>query len=145
MSGSKLYPVPETAKRDALIDQATYDSWYRESLESPQTFWAARANELLDWMSPWHTVHSGDFGKGEAHWFDGATLNVSVNCIDRQLATRADQTAIIWEGDEPDQAKHISYRELYEQVCKLANALKARGVKKGDRVCIYMPMIPEAA
>ena len=145
MSGSKLYPVPETAKRDALIDQATYDSWYRESLESPQTFWAARANELLDWMSPWHTVHSGDFGKGEAHWFDGATLNVSVNCIDRHLATRADQTAIIWEGDEPDQAKHISYRELYEQVCKLANALKARGVKKGDRVCIYMPMIPEAA
>ncbi|MCC1497894.1 AMP-binding protein, partial [Alcanivorax sp. 1008] len=145
MSGSKLYPVPETAKRDALIDRATYDAWYRESINSPDTFWSARANELLDWMTPWHTVHSGDFGKGEARWFDGATLNVSVNCIDRHLPQRADQTAIIWEGDEPDQSKNISYRELHEQVCKLANVLRARGVKKGDRVCIYMPMIPEAA
>ena len=145
MSGSKLYPVPETAKRDALIDRATYDAWYRESLDSPDTFWAARASELLDWMTPWHTVHSGNFAKGEARWFDGATLNVSVNCIDRHLPQRAEQTAIIWEGDEPDQSKHISYRELHEQVCKLANVLKTRGVQKGDRVCIYMPMIPEAA
>lgn len=145
MSGSKLYPVPETAKRDALIDRATYDAWYRESLDSPDTFWAARASELLDWITPWHTVHSGDFAKGEARWFEGATLNVSVNCIDRHLPQRAEQTAIIWEGDEPDQSKHISYRELHEQVCKLANVLKTRGVQKGDRVCIYMPMIPEAA
>jgi acetyl-CoA synthetase len=145
MSGSKLYPVPETAKRDALIDRATYDAWYRESLDSPETFWASRASELLDWMSPWQSVHSGDFSNGEARWFDGATLNVSANCIDRHLAERADQTAIIWEGDEPDQSKRISYRELHDQVCKLANVLKTRGVKKGDRVCIYMPMIPEAA
>ena len=145
MSGSKLYPVAETFKRSALIDRATYEAWYRESLDSPDTFWASRANELLDWMSPWQSVHSGDFSKGEARWFDGATLNVSVNCIDRHLAERSDQTAIIWEGDEPDQSKHISYRELHEQVCKLANVLKTRGVKKGDRVCIYMPMIPEAA
>ncbi|MEE4249336.1 MAG: acetate--CoA ligase [Alcanivoracaceae bacterium] len=145
MSGSKLYPVPETAKRDALIDRATYHAWYRESLDSPDTFWASRARELLDWITPWHTVHSGDFGKGEAQWFDGATLNVSANCIDRHLPERADQTAIIWEGDEPDQSKHISYRELHQQVCKLANVLKTRGIKKGDRVCIYMPMIPEAA
>ena len=145
MSGSKLYPVAETFKRSALIDRATYEAWYRESLDSPDTFWANRANELLDWMSPWQSVHSGDFSKGEARWFDGATLNVSANCIDRHLAERGDQTAIIWEGDEPDQSKHISYRELHEQVCKLANVLKTRGVKKGDRVCIYMPMIPEAA
>ncbi len=145
MSGSKLYPVAETFKRSALIDRATYQAWYRESLDSPDTFWASRANELLDWMSPWQSVHSGDFSKGEARWFDGATLNVSANCIDRHLAERGDQTAIIWEGDEPDQSKHISYRELHEQVCKLANVLKTRGVKKGDRVCIYMPMIPEAA
>ncbi len=145
MSGSKLYPVAETFKRSALIDRATYEAWYRESLDSPDTFWASRASELLDWMSPWQSVHSGDFSKGEARWFDGATLNVSVNCIDRHLPERSDQTAIIWEGDEPDQSKHISYRELHEQVCKLANVLKTRGVKKGDRVCIYMPMIPEAA
>ncbi len=145
MSGSKLYPVAETFKRSALMDRATYQAWYRESLDSPDTFWASRANELLDWMSPWQSVHSGDFSKGEARWFDGATLNVSVNCIDRHLAERGDQTAIIWEGDEPDQSKHISYRELHQQVCKLANVLKTRGVKKGDRVCIYMPMIPEAA
>ncbi|MCK5873187.1 MAG: acetate--CoA ligase [Alcanivoracaceae bacterium] len=145
MSGSKLYPVAETFKRSALIDRATYEAWYRESLDSPDTFWASRASELLDWMSPWQSVHSGDFSKGEARWFDGATLNVSSNCIDRHLAERGDQTAIIWEGDEPDQSKHISYRELHEQVCKLANVLKTRGVKKGDRVCIYMPMIPEAA
>jgi len=145
MSGSKLYPVAETFKRSALIDRATYEAWYRESLDSPDTFWASRASELLDWMSPWQSVHSGDFSKGEARWFDGATLNVSVNCIDRHLPERGDQTAIIWEGDEPDQSKHISYRELHEQVCKLANVLKTRGVKKGDRVCIYMPMIPEAA
>ena len=145
MSGSKLYPVAETFKRSALIDRATYEAWYRESLDSPDTFWASRASELLDWMSPWQSVHSGDFSKGEARWFDGATLNVSVNCIDRHLPERGDQTAIIWEVDEPDQSKHISYRELHEQVCKLANVLKTRGVKKGDRVCIYMPMIPEAA
>jgi acetyl-CoA synthetase len=145
MSGSKLYPVPASSKRDALIDQATYQRWYRESLDSPDSFWAARATELLDWISPWHTVQSGDFGKGEARWFDGASLNVSANCIDRHLASRGEQTAIIWEGDEPDQSKHISYRELHEQVCKLANVLKTRGVSKGDRVCIYMPMIPEAA
>jgi acetyl-CoA synthetase len=145
MSGSKLYPVAESFKRSALIDRATYEAWYRESLDSPDTFWASRASELLDWMSPWQSVHGGDFSKGEARWFDGATLNVSVNCIDRHLAERGDQTAIIWEGDEPDQSKHISYRELHEQVCKLANVLKTRGVKKGDRVCIYMPMIPEAA
>ena len=145
MSGSKLYPVAETFKRSALIDRATYPAWYRESLDSPDTFWASRASELLDWMNPWQSVHSGDFSKGEARWFDGATLNVSANCIDRHLAERGDQTAIIWEGDEPDQSKHISYRELHQQVCKLANVLKTRGVRKGDRVCIYMPMIPEAA
>ena len=145
MSGNKLYPVAESSKRNALLDRATYQAWYRESLDSPDTFWAARASELLDWMSPWQSVHSGNFGQGETRWFDGATLNVSANCIDRHLATRGEQTAIIWEGDEPDQSQHISYRELHQQVCKLANVLKTRGVRKGDRVCIYMPMIPEAA
>ncbi|PKM22583.1 MAG: acetate--CoA ligase [Gammaproteobacteria bacterium HGW-Gammaproteobacteria-14] len=145
MSSSTLYPVPESTKREALIDRATYEAWYRESLDSPDTFWAARANELLSWIQPWDSVHSGDFSKGDARWFDGGTLNVSANCIDRHLDTRADQTAIIWEGDDPDQSQHISYRTLHEQVCKLANVLKTRGVKKGDRVCIYMPMIPEAA
>jgi acetyl-CoA synthetase len=145
MSGDKHYPVPEAFKRSALIDSKTYELWYNQSLDDPDTFWTERAEELLDWIHPWHTVHRDDPAHGQVYWFEGATLNVSANCIDRHLPGRADQTAIIWEGDEPDQAKHISYRELHEQVCKLANVLKTRGVKKGDRVCIYMPMIPEAA
>ena len=145
MSANNVYPVSDHSKRQALIDRDTYQYWYRQSLDDPDTFWSERANELLTWSKPWHAVHGGDFSHGEARWFEGAELNVSVNCIDRHLEKRADQTAIIWEGDEPDQSQQISYAELHQQVCKLANVLKQRSVKKGDRVCIYMPMIPEAA
>ena len=145
MSEVKRYPVPDSFRQRTLMDKTRYDEWYRASIEEPDTFWAARANEFLDWSRPWDKVSEWDFRKGEAAWFIGAELNASYNCIDRHLATRADQTAIIWEGDEPDQSRHITYRELHEQVSKLANVLKQRGVKKGDRVCLYMPMIPEAA
>lgn len=145
MSSIKTYPVNEQFKRQALIDKPTYDTWYKESIESPDTFWAARANEFISWDKPWDSVSEWDFNEGTARWFNGAKLNITSNCIDRHLATRGNQTAIIWEGDEPDQQQHISYNALHEHVCRLANVLKQRGVQKGDRVCIYMPMIPEAA
>ncbi|MBZ2189425.1 acetate--CoA ligase [Alcanivorax sp. JB21] len=144
MSEVKRYPVPEAFARDALMDKDHYDAWYRASIETPDTFWAERAREFLDWSRPWDKVSEWDFSTGDANWFVGGQLNVCYNCVDRHLATRGDQTAIIWEGDEPDQSRHISYRELHEEVSKLANVLRQRGVGKGDRVCIYMPMIPEA-
>jgi acetyl-CoA synthetase len=145
MSKDKVYPVdPDSAQRSHLTP-ATYDKLYKQSIESPEEFWAEQAGELIHWHQPWQTVVSCDFSKANASWFGGGKLNVAFNCIDRHLERRADQTAIIWEGDEPCDHKSISYQELYNQVGKFSNALKSRGVKKGDRVCIYMPMIPEAA
>lgn len=145
MSENVSYPVTEQAARDSHLSKADYDRLYRESIESPEEFWAEQAGELLYWHKPWQQVCSGDFAKAQVQWFSGAKLNVAYNCIDRHLDKRGDQTAIIWEGDEKEDDKRISYRELHTYVCRLANALKTRGVKKGDRVCIYMPMIPEAA
>ncbi len=145
MSQHKLYPVSDTAAARSHLNRELYEQLYRQSIEAPDKFWAEQANELLHWHEPWKSVFSGDFNKADVQWFAGAKLNVCYNCVDRHLEKRADQTAIIWEGDEPDTDSKITYRELHTQVCKLANALKTRGVKKGDRVCIYMPMIPEAA
>ena len=145
MSESAVYPVPEQWKENAWINQDRYKAMYQKSIENPDQFWAEQAAEFLQWESPWQTVRDVDFSKGEATWFGGGKLNVAVNCIDRHLAKRADQTAIIWEGDEPTDDKKISYRELHDNVSRLGNVLRDRGVKKGDRVCIYMPMIPEAA
>ena len=145
MSESAVYPVPEQWKENAWINQDRYQAMYQQSIENPDQFWAEQAAEFLQWESPWHTVRDVDFAKGEATWFGGGKLNVAVNCIDRHMAKRADQTAIIWEGDEPTDDKKISYRELHDRVSRLGNVLRDRGVKKGDRVCIYMPMIPEAA
>ena len=145
MSESAVYPVPEQWKENAWINQDRYKAMYQQSIENPDQFWAEQAAEFLQWESPWQTVRDVDFSKGEATWFGGGKLNVAVNCIDRHLAKRADQTAIIWEGDEPTDDKKISYRELHDNVSRLGNVLRDRGVKKGDRVCIYMPMIPEAA
>jgi len=145
MSESAVYPVPEQWKENAWINQDRYKAMYQQSIENPDQFWAEQAAEFLQWESPWQTVRDVDFSKGEATWFGGGKLNVAVNCIDRHLAKRADQTAIIWEGDEPADDKKISYRELHDNVSRLGNVLRDRGVKKGDRVCIYMPMIPEAA
>ena len=137
-------PVPANFS-DAHIDAQRYRDMYQQSLDDPETFWAEMANEFLDWDHTWDTVVRYDFSKGDAEWFAGGKLNVSYNCIDRHLPQRADQTALIWEGDDPADCKHITYGELKDHVCRLANTLKARGVRKGDRVCIYMPMIPEAA
>jgi len=139
------YPVPSALSASAHIDRETYLSMYQQSVDDPDSFWAEQAKQFLTWDKPWNSVCEYDFHKGEASWFSGGQLNVTVNCIDRHLETRGDQVAIIWESDEPGQDKNITYNELYESVCKMANVLKARGVKKGDRVCIYMPMIAEAA
>lgn len=145
MSGDSLYPAPAELAANAHIDKANYQELYKQSIENPDAFWAEQAELFLTWQHPWHTVRKSDFSKGQAEWFVGAKLNVSENCIDRHLATRADEIAIIWEGDNPAEDKSVSYAELHDEVCKFANVLKQRGVKKGDRICIYMPMILEAA
>jgi len=145
MSDTNLYPVPEALKASAHINKDQYDKWYAQSINDPTSFWSARAEEFLTWDKKWSSVREFDFSKGEASWFSGGKLNVSVNCLDRHLETRGDQVAIIWEGDDPNEDLKITYRELHEKVCRLANVFKQRGVQKGDRVCIYLPMIPEAA
>jgi acetyl-CoA synthetase len=139
------FPKADAVRRAAQLSQADYQRLYRESIEHPSTFWAEQASRFLDWSAPWDTVQRYDLKTGEASWFAGGKLNVSYNCIDRHLEHRGDQTAIIWEGDDPADSTLISYKKLHHNVCRLANVLKSRGVKKGDRVCIYMPMIPEAA
>lgn len=145
MSEDKIYPVTESSAAKSYLNKDTFRQMYQQSIEAPEDFWAEQAGKLLHWHQPWKKVSCGDFAKADSKWFEGAKLNVAYNCIDRHLERRGEQTSIIWEGDEPDQDKKITYRELHQQVCKLANALKSRGVSKGDRVCIYMPMVPEAA
>ena len=145
MSESKVYPVPEEFAENAHITNELYEAMYQRSIEDPDGFWADQANEFLDWTKTWDKVQEFDFTKGDIRWFEGGKLNVSYNCLDRHLETRGDQVALLWEADDPDVDKKVTYRELYEEVCKLSNVLKSRGVKKGDRVCIYMPMITEAA
>ena len=145
MSEDKIYPVTESSAAKSYLNKDTFRQMYQQSIEAPEDFWAEQAGKLLHWHQPWKKVSCGDFAKADSKWFEGAKLNVAYNCIDRHLERRGEQTAIIWEGDEPDQDKKITYRELHQQVCKLANALKSRGVSKGNRVCIYMPMVPEAA
>jgi len=147
MSDEKLYPVPAEFAANAHIDAARYQEMYQRSIEDPEGFWAEQAEQFITWFKPWDKVLDWSYDKKDLHikWFEGGKLNVCYNCIDRHLDTRGDQVAIIWEGDDPAIDSKITYRELHEHVSKLANVLKARGVKKGDRVCIYMPMIPEAA
>ena len=137
------YPIPPQFA-NAHITPESYATMYRQSLEDPDTFWAQRAGEFLTWDQPWTRLSDNDISQGKANWFVDGKLNVSVNCIDRHLPERAEQTALIWEGDDPSQSSHISYSELKNKVCRLANVLRDRGVQKGDKVCIYMPMIPEA-
>ncbi|MBN8429966.1 acetate--CoA ligase [Microbulbifer salipaludis] len=145
MSEVHIYPVPEKFAADALVRDEDYLRMYQQSVEDPDGFWSQQAKDFLQWSKPFTKVVEEDLTKGHAAWFADGELNVSVNCIDRHLPARAQQTAFIWEGDDPADSKAITYSELHEQVCRLANLLKARGVNKGDRVCIYMPMIPEAA
>ena len=145
MTKEVIYEISQNIKNDSLISEEEFSQMYHRSITNPDEFWHEQASKYLEWISEWDQVSEHDFSKGQVSWFKGGKLNATINCIDRHLAARADQTAIIWEGDDPDESNHISYQELYESVCKFSNALKERGVNKGDRVCIYMPMIPEAA
>lgn len=140
----KDHPADPDYAKGANLSLEQYQAWYQQSLQEPDRFWSDRAKDFLTWSQPWSAVSEFDFNKGEATWFKGGKLNASVNCIDRHLETKGDQVAIIWEGDDPNDDKKITYKELHEAVCRLSNALKERGVKRGDPVCIYMPMIPEA-
>lgn len=131
--------------KDTFIDEATYHQWYQRSLHDPEGFWADQAKQFITWFQPWKTVLTGSLQTIDVRWFSGAQLNATYNCLDRHLPARAQQAAIIWEGDDPSVSRTLTYQELYEQVCQMANVLKQVGIRKGDRVCIYLPMIPEAA
>src|SRR5262245_17509700 len=146
MSETKIYPPPPGFAERALINEAKYQSMYRESVADTEGFWAKQARERLTWTKPFTQVKDTSFDAHDLHvrWFADGELNVAANCLDRHLVKRAEQTAILWEPDDPNgETRLISYRELHASVCKFANALKRLGVKKGDRVTIYMPMIPE--
>ena len=145
MSENKIYPVKQEIAASSHNNAENYLRMYQYSIDKPEEFWAEQAKKNLKWSKPWDTVMNCDFQTGYIRWFEGGTLNVSVNCIDRHLELRGDQVAIIWEGDNPSQDKKITYRQLHKEVCKFANVLKSQGVKKGDCVCIYLPMISEAA
>ncbi|MDH5184976.1 MAG: acetate--CoA ligase, partial [Gammaproteobacteria bacterium] len=146
MSEVKVYDVPADFASKANINAAQYEEQYKRSIDDPEGFWAEQAEKNLHWFKKWDTVLDWSYDAKDLHikWFEGGKLNVAYNCIDRHLESRGDQVAIIWEGDEPSEDKKITYNELHQEVSKMSNVLKARGVKKGDRVCIYMPMIPEA-
>ncbi|WP_339516223.1 acetate--CoA ligase [Pseudomonas sp. RL_15y_Pfl2_60] len=139
------HPVADDVRQRAHINNDDYLRLYQQSIDAPETFWAEQAKTFLDWFEPWQSVHKVDMRKGHASWFKGGKLNVSFNCIDRHLVEHGERIALIWEGDNPAESANITYNKLHHNVCRLANVLKSRGVEKGDRVCIYMPMIPEAA
>ncbi len=145
MSDNSFFPVKPEIAKTAYVDEAAYARLYEQSISDPEAFWGEQGKRI-DWIKPYSKVKDVSY-TGDVHikWFYDGTLNVSANCIDRHLEKRGDQTAIIFEGDDPGVSKHITYKELHEQVCRLANVLKKNGVKKGDRVTIYLPMIPEAA
>lgn len=139
------YIVQKEFEKNTFINRETYEQWYEKSLQDPDAFWAEQAQKYVSWFAPWQHVMTGSFKEANVRWFTGGVLNAAYNCLDRHLAERGKQTAIIWEGDDPAQSQHITYEELHERVCRFANVLKKYGVKKGDSVCIYLPMIPEAA
>ena len=142
----KIYDVPSDWSRRAYFDAAGYEAKYRRSIENPEAFWAEEGRRI-HWFRPFTRVKNTRFGPGEVsiRWYEDGTTNAAYTCVDRHLATRGDQTAIIWEGDDPSESKAITYRELHAEVCRMANIMRNRGVQKGDRVTIYLPMIPEAA
>ncbi len=142
----EIFPVPDAVAREAHIDAARYEELYRRSLEDPEGFWAEQA-QILDWIKPFTEVRDVSFARDDVHirWFADGVLNACANCLDRHLPERAEQTAILWEGDDPADQQALTYAELHREVCRFANVLKAQGVEKGDRVTIYLPMIPEIA
>ncbi len=143
---SKIYEVPAAFAAKSRIRRDDYVRMYEESVRDPEGFWS-RMGQRLNWIRPYTRIKDVSFDARDfrIRWFYDGQLNVSANCLDRHLATRGDKTAILWEGDDPGESLHVTYRELYHRVCKLANALRSLGVQKGDRVTIYLPMIPEAA
>jgi acetyl-CoA synthetase len=143
---SNIYPVSEATKARTLVTETQYEAMYARSVDDNEGFWAEQA-ERIDWIKPFTKIKDVSFAKDDLHirWFEDGTLNVCYNCVDRHLESKADDVAIIWEGDDPNRDLKITYAQLHERVCKFANALKALGAKKGDRITIYMPMIPEAA
>ncbi|MDX1443345.1 MAG: acetate--CoA ligase, partial [Gammaproteobacteria bacterium] len=147
MTEHKTYPVPDSMAKGAHVDAARYEELYKRSVEDNEGFWAEQARERLDWIKPFTEVKDVNYNKDDLHirWFADGSLNVCANCVDRHLPEKKDDVAIIWEGDDPSRDAKITYGDLYERVCVFANVLKARGVKRGDRVTIYMPMIVEAA
>ncbi|EEY98002.1 acetyl-coenzyme A synthetase [Vibrio sp. RC586] len=146
MSEAHIYPVKQNIKAHTHADNDTYQAMYQQSITDPEGFWGEQG-KIVDWIKPFTKVKNTSFDPGhiDIRWFEDGTLNISANCIDRHLATRGDQVAIIWEGDDPTQDKTLTYKQLHQEVCRFANALKEQGVRKGDVVCIYMPMVPEAA
>ncbi len=146
MSDQNIFPVPEEISERSFIDNAKYLELYQQSVNNPENFWAAQGKRI-DWIKPYNKIKDVSYEKNDVHikWYYDGTLNACENCIDRHLPTRGDQVAIIWEGDNPDEDKKITYNELHKEVCKFSNAMKSLGVKKGDRVTIYLPMIPEIA
>ena len=145
MTNDKRYPVSDSAKQRAHLSIDQYQDLYQKSIQEPEAFWPEMANKFLTWSKPWAQLTESNLTEGMARWFIGGKLNACYNCVDRHLPERAHQTAILWEGDDPSQQAEITYQDLHQKVCQLANLLIQRGVKKGDRVCLYMPMIPEAA
>lgn len=147
MSNPTIYPVPHPWKTQTKVNATQYATLYQASITDPEDFWAGQASRYLHFYTPWDQVLDWSYQPEDLHinWFQGATLNVSDNCLDRHLATRGTQTAIIWEGDNPNESRHLTYHDLHHEVCQFANVLKAQGVQKGDRVSLYLPMIPEAA
>ena len=144
MNKEKIYNVPKDISEHSNVSESEFQVLYEQSVENPDEFWSSQAESYLDWDKKWEEVKNTNIEKGEIAWFSGGKLNASVNCIDRHLPKDKNKIAFIWEGDDPEDSKNITYQDLHDEVCKFSNVLKARGVKKGDRVCIYMPMIPEA-
>jgi len=145
MSEERVYPIDAAFAAKAHLNESQYWEMYQRSISDSDKFWSEQAETFVTWFKKWDRVSNCDFREGRIRWFEGATLNVSYNCLDRHLKSRGDQVAIIWEGDDPSEDQKITYRELHEQVCRFANVLRSRGVGKGDCVSIYMPMVPEAA
>ncbi|RDI38942.1 acetate--CoA ligase [Aquicella lusitana] len=139
-----IYPLLPRVANTAYVTTAKYREWYQRSLDDPEGFWGEQAKQYISWFEPWDKVLSGGFDRLDVRWFQGGKLNAAYNCLDRHLQKRAQQPAIIWEGDNPNESAILTYKELYDRVGRLANVLKRYGIKKGDRVCIYLPMIPEA-
>ena len=145
MSGSSLYKPSSNIIEKSHVNHETYEKMYEESINDPSLFWN-KHGKRIDWIKPYSKVSDVSYNKEDLHikWFEDGTLNASFNCLDRHLKSKGNSVAIIWEGDDPSESKKITYNELYEDVCKFANVLKKAGAKKGDRITIYMPMIPEA-